>query len=417
MKTKKQNPKTIDLKFGDNLKSLAQYKDNSIDAVIIDGPYGLNSKEPDIQKMLEQFKMGQSYIRGGKGMANKKWDADLPNLHLCRELLRVLKPGGYLAGFAGSRTYDILVITLRWAGFLIKDQIIWAYSSGVPKKGKVDVEKDTQASAALKPAFEPIVIAQKPITEKDIETNMKKYGTGAFNVDAVRVVGHSDGKERYPANIVTDGSETIEAAFYGGKDYFNSCSYSYIDCVLNPILYYSKAAVRDQEFGLDTYETTEFRRSVIGNKILVGQKNLHPTVKPIALMSHLVRLFTQPGGTVLDCFMGSGSTGVASLLEGRKFIGMEFDEKYFPIAEARIKRTQELIDQFKVSDYKLLSHYAALEAVEKDLEKTATLYLKEPRNLAYRDKLDQLSAIKKACEQSLRQQLKENKSSSGKKAA
>ncbi|MBK8201806.1 MAG: site-specific DNA-methyltransferase [Bdellovibrionales bacterium] len=410
MKNQNTKSENLTLHIGDNLKSLAQYKDNSIDAVIIDGPYGLNSKEPDIQKMLEQFKVGQNYILGGKGMANKKWDSDLPNLHLCRELLRVLKPGGYLAGFAGSRTYDILVITLRWAGFLIKDQMIWAYASGVPKQGKVEVEDDeSTASGSLKPAFEPIVIAQKPITEKDIEANMKKYSTGAFNVDAVRVVGHSDGKERYPANIVTDGSKAIEAGFHGGKDYFNSCPYSYIDCVLNPILYYSKAGEKDREFGLDKYETTEFRRSVIGKKILVGQKNLHETVKPIALMCHLVRLFTQPGGTVLDCFMGSGSTGISTLLEGRKFVGMELDPKYFRIASERIDRTQELIEQFKVSDHKLLSHYAALDSLKKDIKKAAALVLKEPKNTEYRADFERLIECQSVCEQKLKKQLKENK--------
>lgn len=410
MKNQNSKSKNMTLHIGDNINSLAQYKDNSVDAVIIDGPYGLNSKEPDIQKMLEQFQVGQNYILGGKGMANRKWDSDLPNLHLCRELLRVLKPGGYLAGFAGSRTYDILVITLRWAGFLIKDQMIWAYASGVPKQGKVEAgEDEATASGALKPAFEPIVIAQKPIAEKDIETNMKKYGTGGFNVDAVRVVGHPDGKERYPANIVTDGSKAIDAGFYGGKDYFNSCPYSYLDCVLNPILYYSKAGVRDQEFGLHKYETTEFRRAVIGGKILVGQKNLHETVKPIALMSHLVRLFTQPGGTVLDCFMGSGSTGISCALEGRKFIGMELEEKYFRIASERINRTQELIEQFKVSDYKLLSHYAARDSIEKDIKRAANLVLKEPKNLEYRADFERLNKCKTVCEQKLRQQLKKNK--------
>lgn len=133
MKTKNLNSEDLVLHLGDNLKSLAAYKENSIHAVIIDGPYGLNSKEYDVQELVNQYQKGQSYMLGGKGFVGMDWDSDLPTLALCKELLRVLKPGGYVACFAGSRTYDILVFTMRWAGFLIKDQMIWTYASGVPK--------------------------------------------------------------------------------------------------------------------------------------------------------------------------------------------------------------------------------------------------------------------------------------------
>lgn len=403
MKTKNQNQKDITLHLGDNLKALAEYKDNSIHAVIIDGPYGLNSKEYNVQDLVKQYQKGESYKLGGKGFVGMDWDSDLPTLALCKEILRVLKPGGYVACFAGSRTYDILVFTMRWAGFLIKDQMVWTYASGVPKgewleKQETDAEVLASKNLAglntcLKPAIEPIVLAQKPLADGEtIRSNVKKYGTGALNIGAVMVT-RKDGEQRYPANIIADGSKVVQAGFTDGNENFNSCTFNYLDKLLNPVLYYSKAQLRDKDFGLDKYHATKSRKALFtGNELNI--KNIHPTVKPIALMRHLVRLLSRPGDIVLDCFLGSGSTGISALLEGRKFIGMEINKDYFDVANARIQRTQELIEKFKVTDPEHLTVLAELEEIDKKLDETAKLVLKNPGNRTYQGQLEKLSQLK-----------------------
>lgn len=403
MKTKNQNSKDFTLHLGDNLKALAEYKDNSIHAVIIDGPYGLNSKEYNVQDLVKQYQKGESYKLGGKGIVGMDWDSDLPTLALCKELLRVLKPGGYVACFAGSRTYDILVFTMRWAGFLIKDQMIWTYASGVPKgewleKQETDAEvlasrKLAGLNTCLKPAIEPIVLAQKPIAHGEtIRSNVNKYGTGALNIGAVMVT-RKDGETRYPANIINDGSKVVQAGFTDGNENFNSCSFNYLDELLNPILYYSKPQNRDKEFGLDQYNATKSRKALFSGADL-NIKNIHPTVKPIALMRHLVRLLSRPGDIVLDSFLGSGSTGIAAILEGRKFVGMEINKDYYDVASARIERTQALIEKFKVNDPEQLILLAELEDLDKKLDEIAKLVLKNPSNRAYQEQLEKLSKLK-----------------------
>lgn len=403
MKTKNQNQKEFTLHLGDNLKALAEYKDNSIHAVIIDGPYGLNSKEYNVQDLVKQYQKGESYKLGGKGFVGMDWDSDLPTLALCKELLRVLKPGGYVACFAGSRTYDILVFTMRWAGFLIKDQMVWTYASGVPKGEWLEnQETDPEVLASkklaglntcLKPAIEPIVLAQKPLADGEtIRSNVKKYGTGALNIGAVMVT-RKDGEQRYPANIIADGSKVVQAGFTDGNENFNSCSFNYLDELLNPVLYYSKAQLRDKDFGLDKYHATKSRKALFTDNEL-NIKNIHPTVKPIALMRHLVRLLSRPGDIVLDCFLGSGSTGISALLEGRKFIGMEINKDYFDVANARIQRTQELIEKFKVTDPEHLTVLAELEEIDKKLDEIAKLVLKNPGNRTHQGQLEKLSQLK-----------------------
>lgn len=403
MKTKNQNQKDFILHLGDNLKALAEYKDNSIHAVIIDGPYGLNSKEYNVQDLVKQYQKGESYLLGGKGFVGMDWDSDLPTLALCKELLRVLKPGGYVACFAGSRTYDILVFTMRWAGFLIKDQMVWTYASGVPKgEWLQNQETDPEVLASqtlvglntcLKPALEPIVLAQKPLAQGEtIRSNVKKYGTGALNIGAVMVT-RKDGEKRYPANIINDGSKVVQAGFTDGNENFNSCEFNYLDELLNPILYYSKAQLSDKDFGLDRYKATKSRKALFSGSDL-NVKNIHPTVKPIALMRHLVRLLSRPGDIVLDCFLGSGSTGISCLLEGRKFVGMEINKDYYAVANARIERTQELIETFKVTDPEHLTVLAELADLEMKLDDVAKLVLKNPANREYRSLLEKLSKDK-----------------------
>lgn len=200
------------LMLGDCLERLKDLPDNSIDSVITDPPYGLS-------------------------FMNKKWDYDVPSVDVWREVLRVLKPGGHVLSFGGTRTYHRMVVSIEDAGFEIRDQLQWLYGSGFPKSHDVskgidkasgverekitrirlgddnpsvttqkgwknssdnDLQSDpnpiTDAAkkwqgwgTALKPANEPIVLARKPLSEKTVALNVQRWGTGALNIDASRI--------------------------------------------------------------------------------------------------------------------------------------------------------------------------------------------------------------------------------------
>ncbi len=399
----------IQLHLGNNIETIKKYGDNSIHAVIIDGPYGLNAKDYDMKVLAENYIKGQNYLLGGKGIAGMEWDSDLPSLELAYELLRVLKPGGHLVCFAGSRTYDILAFTLRFAGFRIKDQLIWAYASGVPKGQWLEriAENEVEAMAlrglnsALKPAIEPIVLAQKPIeVGETIASNVLKHGTGALNIGAIQVV-RQDQELRYPANIITDGSKIVNAGFHGGTENFNSCPPDFFEKLLNPIFYYSKPSDTDRDFGLDQFES-ELRRKALFSGNDLDIKNIHPTVKPISLMRHLVRLVSRPGDIILDCYAGSGSTLVSAILEGRKCVGMEIDSNYFSIAQARTLRTQELIKKFGVTDPDHIMLLAQKEILEADMQRVADNILKDPKNRHLQNELLHLEKNFGACLTSLK---------------
>lgn len=406
--------------------------DNSVDSIVTDPPYGLN-------------------------FMGKKWDYDVPSVEIWAECLRVLKPGGHLLAFAGTRTQHRMAVRIEDAGFEIRDMIAWVYGSGFPKS--LDVSKaidkldgsatqrenqlrftewmrstglapahineitgtnmgghytaatsqpavatreyfemlrphfgcevpawveqlvdnrsaesenfkrrevvgtatmrDTSAvriacakdasgydstavravaittahtdaarqwqgwGTALKPALEPITVARKPMANT-VAANVLAHGTGALNIDGCRVgdevtvtIGSAAGTAaygdyagmepranppgRWPANLIHDGSEEVADVFGDPARFF----------------YCAKASKKDR-----------------------GGDNNHPTVKPTDLMRYLCRLVTPPGGTVLDPFTGSGSTGKAAVLEGFRFIGFELDIHYADIAATRILNAQ-----------------------------------------------------------------------------
>lgn len=324
---------------GNNLDLLKTLPNNSVDSIVTDPPYGLS-------------------------FMNKKWDYDVPTVELWREVYRVLKHGGYLLSFGGTRTYHRMVVNIEDAGFEIRDQIMWLYGSGFPKShnigkavdaltltgksnpkalrevrmgenykptGQVDYHKGRMFSSeipndnteqninnkwegwgtALKPANEPICLARKPLSEKSVAENVLKYGTGAINIDGCRVA-QSSSLGRFPANLIHDGSYEVVTKFpneNGSTSRFFYCA---------------KTSQSDRNDG-----------------------NNHPTVKPTELMSYLCRLITPPNGIVLDPFMGSGSTGKGAILEGFDFIGMELDPEYVEIAKSRITRAQAEYQEIK----------------------------------------------------------------------
>ena len=492
----------IDLRHGDCLEVLRGMEADSVDAVVTDPPYGL------------------SFM--GKG-----WDYEVPTEDVWRECLRVLKPGGHLLAFAGTRTQHRMAVRIEDAGFEIRDMIAWVYGSGFPKSmdvskaiDKMDAAEEQRArrfrftewvrstgiiaaqidvltgtrmgghylssasqpaimtrehleacrmflgdipewverecdirsvesrnmaarevvgvqtrynepsgivsagrdertlierklttpatdaarqwdgwGTALKPALEPITVARKPLVGT-VAANVLRHGTGAINVDGCRV-GAGDGytenavtqgintartsyapavgrrtfepssSGRWPANLIHDGSDEVVGLFpqttpspkgiitQGGRA-SSGFDVGSGDGTRNGkfqghgdsgsaarFFYCAKASKADRDEGLDAGShraagvgderpsgSSEERR---GRNAVQPRANIHPTVKPTALMRYLCRLVTPPNGIVLDPFMGSGSTGKAAMLEGFRFVGIEREADYIEIARARIE--------------------------------------------------------------------------------
>ena len=422
------------LLLGDSVDKLKELDDNSIDSIVTDPPYGLS-------------------------FMGKKWDYDVPSQEIFEECLRVLKPGGYLLSFAGSRTYHRMAVRVEDAGFEIRDQIMWIYGSGFPKSmnigkamdkvqgnerevvgkkgGKIDFSKTKKGDTsfyetawdnkdyveleitkgnsewegwgtALKPAHEPIVMARKPLSEKTVVNNVLEWGTGGINIDESRIgtttktnagkankennriaanggyVNDVSSQEhnygRFPANIILDkeagrilDEQTGELSTVGSPKKIDNSKTSIFGAGVpgfqmygdkggaSRFFYCPKTSKTDRNEGLDEFEDkyyaagnqakAELKRGNVEfnsnkgkgrderhNHNQVGvSKNNHPTVKPTDLMLYLIRLITPKGGTTLDPFMGSGSTGKAAVRGGFDFVGVEMDKDYMEIAEARIQ--------------------------------------------------------------------------------
>jgi site-specific DNA-methyltransferase (adenine-specific) len=292
----------IELLHGDCLERLKELPDNSVDACVTDPPYGLS-------------------------FMGKAWDYDVPTVDVWREVLRVLKPGGHLLAFAGTRTQHRMAVQIEDAGFEIRDMIAWVYGSGFPKSRNLD--GDWQGwGTALKPALEPITVARKPLTGT-VATNVLEHSTGAINVDGCRV---GDRTGRWPANLIHDGSDEVVGLFPQAKGATSNSSPS------TNVGFTRGAKGLDKRSGYaDDGSAARFFYCAKASKADRGDGNSHPTVKPTELMRYLCRLVTPPGGVVLDPFMGSGSTGKAAVLEGFRFIGIEREAEYLEIARGRIE--------------------------------------------------------------------------------
>ena len=396
-----------------------------VDSIVTDPPYELGF-------------MGRSWDSTGIAFQKETWE-------LC---FKVLKPGGHLLAFSGSRTYHRMAVAIEDAGFEIRDQVMWLYGSGFPKSMNVGKALDKKLGneresfgtklkkagdmrggnyvkggdyksieieitkgntewegwgTALKPAHEPLVLARKPLSEKSVVDNVLKHRTGGINIDECRVEGNdakypdtnpdfrdqgrqskenigidklsfgqtenvkrkkvvrksrdengvwtndnsgmkaegseyadADPRGRFPSNVMHDGSGSIKELFEDKSKYF----------------YCAKTSKAERNQGLDNF--------IKKNKVFNGQSpnaskdmkgveqkfttkpsaNIHPTVKPIKLMKYLCRLITPKGGTILDPFMGSGSTGMAAKEENFDFVGIEKEEEYFNIASARIESVE-----------------------------------------------------------------------------
>ena len=351
----------------------------------------------------------------------KSWDNTgiAYKIALWKEVLRVLKPGGHLLSFGGSRTYHRMACAIEDAGFEIRDQIMWVYGSGFPKSlnigkavdklqgnerevvGKTqsiqfqekgyeykgdkkgsgfnnekywgfgnDVTKGSSVwegyGTALKPAHEPIVLARKPLSEKTVAENCLKWGVGGLAIDECRVnkqegdrieygvngikrkTGNVFGKQygeikfdgtqgRFPANLIHDGSDEVVELFPDS----NGCQPHKINSKNNKYAGWGSITNKNGEVvGYDGKGSAArffyCAKASKSERDRGCERNNHPTVKPLALMKYLVKLISREGQTVLDPFMGSGTTGIACKELNRNFIGIEMNGEYMEIAKKRI---------------------------------------------------------------------------------
>ena len=308
-------PKTIPLdwinqvQLGDCIAYMKQLPANSIDMVCTDPPYFLDGLGSDWNKESLDQKGSSSRVGNlPKGMKfdrnqSKKFHAFYTQVSA--EIFRVLKPGGAFLSFSSPRLYHSMAWAMEEAGFEIRDMLGWIYTQAQVKafsqdhiidkdKTKTDEEKAALKELCkdwktpqLKPAIEPICLAVKPIEGRYID-NFEKYGTGLMNTSEETKVGD----DYFPSNIiVTEPVGNLEKVFLVSKP----------------------------------------------SKTEKGAYNTHLSVKPVALIRHLMTLFTKEGALILDPFMGSGTTALACIESNRRYMGFDINEEYIKITERRIK--------------------------------------------------------------------------------
>ena len=352
---------------GDCLEVMKSISDNSVDACITDPPYGIGMEE---------------------------WDHSVPTAEIWKEVLRILKPGGFCLSFCSPQLYHRMASAVEDAGFKIKDQIMWMITTKMPKRNH------------LKQAHEPIVVAQKPF-KGTIKANFDKWGTGVIDTQNTRVPW--DGKP--PTGWVKNGhkrrrwgkGKSLENNHYSILGVENDCSKEDIEKAIliqidelpvkyspypltksrcfeveelleedRKVLLESYKILSDEEerkkydarkttgtqkeFGKeDANPAGRYPSNIIGEVLPEHQKyfyaprvtrkergeyNDHPTPKPISLMSYLIKVYSPEKARIIDPFCGSGSTGIAAVREGCDFfVGIELSEHYAEISKRRIKET------------------------------------------------------------------------------
>jgi site-specific DNA-methyltransferase (adenine-specific) len=348
----------VTLLRGDCLEMLPSLGECSIDSCVTDPPYHLTSivkrfgSEAQSHLSVKSDKdlgtiLAPAYKRLSKGFMGKQWDGgDIAfRPELWAEVLRVLKPGAHLLAFSGTRTYHRMACAIEDAGFEIRDQIGWCYGSGFPKSHNVG----NGWGSALKPAWEPIVLARKPLSESSIAANVLKHGTGAINVDGCRIatadrwsastrqpsdsIGtfktkertteqHSNG--RWPANLIHDGSEEVLAGFPDAGGGFGTENRKDGTGIYGKF----SGATQGKQVGFcDSGSAARFFYTAKADSDdRLGSR--HPTIKPLDLVQYLIRLITPKGGVVLDPFAGTGTAGAASYREGCSAVLIERECEY-----------------------------------------------------------------------------------------
>ena len=390
MEEGKENRNPYAVLNADCLDAMKRMPDSCIDAIVTDPPYGLN-------------------------FMGKNWDHGVPGVEFWKEALRVAKPGAHLLSFGGARTFHRIACAIEDAGWEVRDVIMWVYSSGFPKSMDISKAIDKKLGAkrverggigehegtidfgmknrcpkcgkpffsgnpctcpredlipiteeakkwsgwgtCLKPAYEPVIVARKPLEGTVVDTVLK-YGTGGINIDECRVPtdevvkihspaqktiydsGHKDmgtwteNKGRFPANVIHDGSDEVVELFpdnVKGGTWNNTKGARHFENNGKPTEYTNKGS--DNSVG----SAARFFYCAKASKSEKGKDNPHPTVKPLELMKYLIKMVAPENALVLDPFMGSGSTGVAAVQIGRRFLGVEKEEEYFNYAKKRIE--------------------------------------------------------------------------------
>lgn len=323
----------FDLRHGECLKVLEDIPFNTFHACATDPPYEINFS-------------GKGWDSSGISFRVETW----------RRIYKCLRPGAYLLAFGGTRTFHRIACAIEDAGFNIKDTLMWCYSQGFPHGRNIayhskDAEfknKWTGWNIALKPCYEPIILAQKPISEANIESNVRKWGCGLLNIRETRIKLDKDDntecklKSNNSGRTIVRlqcskmiGSTTDEWRYGRGSpniivSHANECTDKCVYwCPVEIIREQSKMMARTIYAAKSEYNEK--------NAGLVNRTNTHTTVKPVSLMQYLVTLITPRDGILIDPFMGSGSTGCAAVSRGIKFLGIELNKEYVDIADERIR--------------------------------------------------------------------------------
>lgn len=374
-----------DICCGKNLRLLQKQPNNYFSSIVTDAPYGLNILQDPAKVLKDWLRKGHHEPAAAGGFMGASWDRMVPSPRFWKSALRVTRPGGHCLCFFHARTYHWGVLALQLAGWEIRDQLQWIHSQGFPKshsprlwmKGDQDDARWAGYGTALKPAFEPIVLARKPL-EGTIEQTWRKYGTGLLAIDDCRIPfqgpadfqgatfgtgiditgGHfgagqgaangrrnieADPTGRWPANILLDewaasqldrqtghlvsgkpgihGEKEDPRVFHSESRPAGTAMTGYGDQGgASRFFYVAKPSHKERDAGLQE-----------------GEENKHFTVKPIGLMRYLAKLVTPPGGILLDPFAGSGTTGCASEMEGIPYVLMEQSRTDCQVAQARCR--------------------------------------------------------------------------------
>lgn len=369
---------------GDSRDLLKELADNSIDSVVTDPPYALVSITKRFGGANAKPPKGDVYQRAVSGFMNATWDTGETAfaVEFWAEVMRVLKPGGHVVAFSGTRTYHRLACAIEDAGFEMRDMLQWLYGSGFPKSHNVakvtGLIEHEGLGTALKPACEPIVLARKALSST-VAANVVEYGTGALSIDTCRigydhsdtnpatnplhrkVGGYANGNAsdarstsfalkdgsgernpntlgRWPANVVHDGSDEVLGMFPDSNGQQGDVRGTEPSSLTNAVYGQFGGRPATTARGDSGSAARFFYTAKADATDRLGSK--HPTVNPTDLMRWLCRLVTPPGGLILDPFAGSGSTGVAAIAEGFDAVLIEREEQYVADIRRRIAWAQ-----------------------------------------------------------------------------
>lgn len=380
---------SIRLIHGDCLEVLPKLPPNSIDAVITDPPYNLESITKRFGKegaAPAKFGTDGAFARGSKGFMGFAWDTDIAmRPEVWEKVYAALKPGAYVVAFSGSRTFGRMQVAIECAGFITHPMIGWVFAQGMPHATRLKVDGTDNlryGTQSLKPALEPIYVGQKQMEGTGTQ-NWEKWGTGCIDIDAMRVpseggklrenepsqtrryTDHGNtnfvalpgprggGLEgRWPANLMHDGSDAVielfpdskgqQAAARNDGEAQGNNVYGALRHITNNPEPRGDSGSAARFFKACPYDDENDRPAFIycakaAKKEKAGSE--HATIKPLTLMKDLCRGFCPPGGTILDPFAGSGTTGQAAKEEGFNAVLIEKEAAYIEDIKRRFSQS------------------------------------------------------------------------------